>query len=40
MLQLGPQNIAMEKLLSVESDYWSTFIEVEEGDRLYPRLDT
>jgi hypothetical protein len=38
MLQLGPQNIAMEKLLSVDSDYWATYVNVEE-DRLYPRLD-
>jgi hypothetical protein len=28
----------MEKLLNVESDYWSTFIQVE-GERLYPALD-
>ncbi len=39
MFQLGPQNIAMEKLLNVDSDYWTTFIQVEEGDRLYPKLD-
>jgi hypothetical protein len=36
--QLGLQNVALEKLLNVESDYWSTFIQVE-GERLYPALD-
>jgi Rac GTPase-activating protein 1 len=35
--ELGNMTVAMERLLELEMDYWNKYIDVEEGENLFPR---